>query len=105
MDGSTEGNPSLNGETLEEENANYGNVLSLHRDHLDVYDWFDHKNDPIPISATAEQVFKPITWTERDQMKNWENRVYGGPQFERMIMLFKTIVSQPGMFVESLWMS
>jgi len=74
IDGSTEGNPILNGQTLEEENLDY-----------EVLDWFNYRHESIEIRAT------------KDQMRDWDNKLYGGHQFERMILLFKCIVNQEGL--------
>jgi len=63
----------VNGQTLEEENIEFVDLLS---------DWVDVDNHPILIYPLH-------------RIKNVDTKLYGGQQFERMTSVFKAIVSQP----------
>ncbi len=63
IDGSTEGNPNINGQTLEEEDAREG------------AEWLDHHGQ--------------IIRTHNLSISNADGRLYGGHQFERLLNVFK----------------
>eukprot|EP01114_Cavostelium_apophysatum_P004905 TRINITY_DN1536_c0_g1_i1.p1 TRINITY_DN1536_c0_g1~~TRINITY_DN1536_c0_g1_i1.p1 ORF type:complete len:422 (-),score=162.34 TRINITY_DN1536_c0_g1_i1:86-1351(-) len=73
IDGSTEGNPSVTGQTLEEEDVGFG-------------DWCDHNNRAISVDPNELNV------------KNFDIKLYGGQQFERMMNVFQAIIDQSGIF-------
>eukprot|EP01132_Coremiostelium_polycephalum_P007622 gene7622-9377_t len=67
--GTSEGNPSVNGQTLEEEKAQQG----------DGGEWVDLYNRPIKFDA------------EEIGVAYWEAKLYGGQQFERLMSEFKAV--------------
>jgi len=73
IDGSTEGNPALNGQNLEEEDSAFG-------------EWMDYRNHFIPVNPTNATI------------KNWEMKLYGGQQFERMMNVFNFITHHSDIF-------
>jgi len=68
ISGTSEGNPSVNGQTLEEEKSSCG-----------MGDWVDLYNQPTR--------FEPEEW----KIPYWDNKIYGGQQFERLLAEFKAI--------------
>ncbi len=66
--GTSEGNPIVNGQTLEEEKTSHGDG-----------DWVDLYNRAIR--------FEPEEWS----IPYWDNRLYGGQQFERLLAEFKAV--------------
>jgi len=68
ISGTSEGNPAVNGQTLEEEKADLGDG-----------DWLDHSNRPIR--------FEPASYN----ILYWDNKLYGGQQFERLLSEFKGV--------------
>eukprot|EP01098_Paradermamoeba_levis_P000552 TRINITY_DN1058_c0_g2_i2.p1 TRINITY_DN1058_c0_g2~~TRINITY_DN1058_c0_g2_i2.p1 ORF type:complete len:382 (+),score=125.15 TRINITY_DN1058_c0_g2_i2:1410-2555(+) len=68
IDGTSEGNPSVNGQTLEEEKNDCGNS-----------EWVDLQNKPF--------AFDPEGW----DATSWEARLYGGQQLERLLGEFKAV--------------
>ncbi|KYQ90260.1 dynamin like protein [Tieghemostelium lacteum] len=69
LSGTSEGNPSVNGQTLEEEKHQQG----------DGGDWVDIYNRPIK--------FDPEEWG----IPYWNSKLYGGQQFERLMAEFKAV--------------
>ncbi|EGG22757.1 dynamin like protein [Cavenderia fasciculata] len=69
LSGTSEGNPSVNGQTLEEEKSQQG----------DGGDWVDLYNRPIK--------FDPEEWG----ISYWNSKLYGGQQFERLMGEFKAV--------------
>jgi len=68
ISGTSEGNPSVNGQTLEEEKSACG-----------MGDWVDLYNQPTR--------FEPEEW----KIPYWDNKIYGGQQFERLLAEFKAV--------------
>eukprot|EP01090_Pellita_catalonica_P011899 TRINITY_DN2465_c0_g2_i2.p1 TRINITY_DN2465_c0_g2~~TRINITY_DN2465_c0_g2_i2.p1 ORF type:complete len:784 (-),score=142.81 TRINITY_DN2465_c0_g2_i2:1639-3990(-) len=66
--GTSEGNPAVNGQTLEEEKAQSGDG-----------DWVDSHNKVLK--------FDPEDWG----IPYWESKLYGGQQFERLLAEFKAV--------------
>jgi len=66
--GTSEGNPAVNGQSLEEEKAGFGDG-----------DWVDSHNRVIK--------FHPEEWG----IPYWEHKLYGGQQFERLLSEFKAV--------------
>jgi len=66
--GTTEGNPAVNGQSLEEEKNAYGDG-----------DWVDLYNRVIR--------FEPEEW----DIPYWDNKLYGGQQFERLLSEYKAV--------------
>eukprot|EP01114_Cavostelium_apophysatum_P012433 TRINITY_DN277_c0_g1_i1.p1 TRINITY_DN277_c0_g1~~TRINITY_DN277_c0_g1_i1.p1 ORF type:complete len:856 (+),score=372.25 TRINITY_DN277_c0_g1_i1:231-2798(+) len=66
--GTSEGNPTVNGQTLEEEKHAHG-----------IGDWVDLYNQPTR--------FEPEEW----KIPYWDNKIYGGQQFERLLSEFKAV--------------
>jgi hypothetical protein len=66
--GTSEGNPLVNGQTLEEEKGAHGDG-----------DWVDLYNRVIR--------FEPEEWN----IPYWDNRLYGGQQFERLLAEYKAV--------------
>jgi len=69
ISGTSEGNPSVNGQTLEEEKSQQG----------DGGEWVDLYNRPIK--------FDPEEWG----IPYWNSKLYGGQQFERLMAEFKAV--------------
>eukprot|EP01133_Synstelium_polycarpum_P002548 gene2548-2919_t len=67
--GTSEGNPNVNGQTLEEEKAQQG----------DGGEWVDLYNRPLR--------FDPEEWG----VSYWNSKLYGGQQFERLMSEFKAV--------------
>jgi len=68
--GTSEGNPTVNGQTLEEEKLAHG-----------VGDWVDLYNQPTR--------FEPEEW----KIPYWDNKIYGGQQFERLLTEYKEVAN------------
>jgi hypothetical protein len=66
--GTSEGNPAVNGQTLDEE-----------KQHLGDGDWVDSHNKLIKVES------------EDWGIPYWESRLYGGQQFERLLAEFKAV--------------
>jgi len=66
--GTSEGNPAVNGQTLEEEKRQFGDG-----------DWVDSHNRIIK--------FDPEEWG----IPYWDSKLYGGQQFERLLSEFKAV--------------
>jgi len=66
--GTSEGNPAVNGQTLEEERNQFGDG-----------EWVDSHNKVIK--------FDPEEWG----INYWESKLYGGQQFERLLAEFKSV--------------
>jgi hypothetical protein len=66
--GTSEGNPVVNGQTLEEEKSAHGDG-----------DWVDSYNRTIR--------FEPEEWS----IPYWNNKLYGGQQFERLLSEYKAV--------------
>jgi len=66
--GTSEGNPLVNGQTLEEEKSSQGDG-----------EWVDLYNRVIR--------FEPEEWN----IPHWDNKVYGGQQFERLLAEYKAV--------------
>jgi hypothetical protein len=66
--GTSEGNPAVNGQSLEEEKTQFG-----------VEDWLDSHNKPIR--------FDYEDWG----IPYWDSKLYGGQQFERLLAEFKAV--------------
>eukprot|EP00007_Cunea_sp_BSH-02190019_P007876 CAMPEP_0174243368 /NCGR_PEP_ID=MMETSP0417-20130205/31414_1 /TAXON_ID=242541 /ORGANISM="Mayorella sp, Strain BSH-02190019" /LENGTH=809 /DNA_ID=CAMNT_0015322881 /DNA_START=39 /DNA_END=2468 /DNA_ORIENTATION=+ len=71
LDGTSEGNPAVTGQTLEEEKKDHGDA-----------EWY--------TASGAALKFEP--GDEKWKVPYWNNRIYGGQQFERMLCEFKTVV-------------
>jgi len=69
--GTSEGNPLVNGQTLEEEKQSCG-----------MGDWVDLYNQPTR--------FEPEEW----KIPYWDNKLYGGQQFERLLAEFKAVAGR-----------
>jgi len=68
IEGTSEGNPAVNGQTLEEEKSTQGDG-----------DWVDLYNRPVKFEADD--------WG----IPYWESKLYGGQQFERLLAEFKAV--------------
>jgi len=68
ISGTSEGNPSVNGQTLEEEKLAHGDG-----------EWVDLYNRVIR--------FEPEEWN----IPYWDNKLYGGQQFERLLAEYKSV--------------
>ena len=66
--GTSEGNPAVNGQTLEEERNQFGDG-----------EWVDSHNKVIK--------FDPEEWG----IPYWESKLYGGQQYERLLAEFKSV--------------
>lgn len=71
--GTSEGHPGVNGQTLDEEKSQQAEG-----------EWLDYSNRPIR--------FKPDDW----QIPYWDARLYGGQQFERLLAEFKAVTEHTG---------
>jgi hypothetical protein len=69
--GTSEGNPSVNGQTLEEERNAHGEG-----------DWMDLYHRPIQV--------EPEEW----KISYWDNKLYGGQQFERLLAEYRAVVDR-----------
>jgi hypothetical protein len=67
--GTAEGNPAVNGQTLEQEHASAGLEAQ----------WADARG--LPLSVSAEEWGVP----------HWQNKLYGGQQFERLLSEFRAV--------------
>ena len=70
VEGSSEGNPQANGQSVADEHMEYG-------------DWSDRYNRPIPL--------KMKTHTD---LGNWDSKLFGSPQLERLLRFFMFIVNE-----------
>eukprot|EP01111_Echinosteliopsis_oligospora_P000111 TRINITY_DN1010_c1_g1_i3.p1 TRINITY_DN1010_c1_g1~~TRINITY_DN1010_c1_g1_i3.p1 ORF type:complete len:918 (-),score=330.40 TRINITY_DN1010_c1_g1_i3:58-2811(-) len=68
LQGTVEGQPTINGQTLDEEKQGHGDG-----------DWYGANNRPIK--------FDPATWG----VLYWDSKLYGGQQFERLLSEFKAV--------------
>ncbi|PRP78525.1 hypothetical protein PROFUN_13582 [Planoprotostelium fungivorum] len=68
IEGTSEGNPGVNGQTLDEEKFSLGDG-----------DWLDHSNRPIRFDPASYNILY------------WDNKLYGGQQFERLLSEFKGV--------------
>ena len=71
IDGSTEGNPAVNGQTVEEEDTLYGDFSGFklkYVNHFQKRSMGNTSNHPIP--------------TQSSDIRNWDVKIYGGTQLE-----------------------
>eukprot|EP01116_Phalansterium_solitarium_P012696 TRINITY_DN2920_c0_g3_i1.p1 TRINITY_DN2920_c0_g3~~TRINITY_DN2920_c0_g3_i1.p1 ORF type:complete len:831 (+),score=329.51 TRINITY_DN2920_c0_g3_i1:129-2621(+) len=69
ISGTSEGNPAVNGQSLDEEKNTTGSGG----------DWVDLYNRVIPV--------EPVAW----KIPYWDNKLYGGQQFERLLAEFNAV--------------
>eukprot|EP00727_Mastigamoeba_balamuthi_P003782 m51a1_g13400 putative dynamin like protein (824) ;mRNA; r:10595-14065 len=69
LSGTADGNPAVNGQTLEQERAQAGLEAQ----------WADSRGLPIAVDAAEWGV------------PHWQNKLYGGQQFERLLAEFKAV--------------
>lgn len=75
---SLEGNPNTNGQTLDEEKAACGKTFIFPRTQLSG-EWTDEFGNPIK--------FDPAEW----KIPNYQTRLYGGQQLERLLAEFRIV--------------